>query len=69
MYVQSSGGTVDYFGTTKERKNVDHIGRGLDRIENILRKGGKQLDFYDLAHIAQDPNCWLQRFKESFEKR
>jgi hypothetical protein len=66
MYVQSTGGTVDYFGTAKERKIVDDIGRGLDRIENILRKGGKH--FYDLAQIAQDLSGWLQRSKESLGK-
>ncbi|HET7285704.1 MAG TPA: hypothetical protein VFI70_13555 [Nitrososphaeraceae archaeon] len=65
LYVESSGGTTEYFGITLERKIVEDIGRSLDRIESILRKSGKSFDYYDVAYIAQNSNEWLQEVKES----
>lgn len=64
LYVESSGGTTEYFGITLERKIIQNIGLSLDKIENILRKSGKPFDYYDVAYIAQNPNDWLQGVKE-----
>jgi hypothetical protein len=38
LYMESSGGTSEYFGIALERKVIEQIGRSLDKIENILRK-------------------------------
>jgi len=65
LYVESSGGTSEYFGITLERKVIEEIGRTLDKIENILRKSGESYDYYDVAYIAQNPNNWLQGVKDS----
>ena len=65
LYVESSGGTSDYFGIALERRVVRKIGRSLDKIENILRNKGIMFDFYDLAFVAQNPNEWFQKVKES----
>jgi hypothetical protein len=63
LYMESSGGTAEYFGITLERKIIENIGRSLDKIESILRKSGKPFDYYDTAYIAQNPNEWLQGVK------
>jgi hypothetical protein len=65
LYVESSGGTTEYFGITLERKIIEDIGRSLDKIESILRKSGKSFDYYDVAYIAQNANDWIQGVKES----
>lgn len=65
LYMESSGGTSEYFGLTLPRKTIETIGSSLDKIENILRRRGKPYDFYDLAFIAQNPTDWLERIKAS----
>lgn len=63
LCIESSGGASEYFGLTLPRKTVVAIGSRLDEIENILRKKGKTVDFYDLAFIAQNPIDWVQGIK------
>jgi hypothetical protein len=65
LIVESSGGASEYFGLTLPRKTIEAIGSPLDEIENIVKKMGKPIDFYDLAQIAEDPNGWMQRVKAS----
>jgi hypothetical protein len=60
LYVQSSGGTTEYFAITLERKIVDDIGRGLDKIESIFKNSGSPIDYYDVAYIAQNANALIK---------
>ncbi|MPZ07818.1 MAG: hypothetical protein GEU26_15630 [Nitrososphaeraceae archaeon] len=65
LIVESSGGTSESFGLTLPRKTIEGIGGPLGEIENILKKRGKPFDFYDLAHVAEDPIGWMQGIKAS----
>ncbi|MPZ06040.1 MAG: hypothetical protein GEU26_06415 [Nitrososphaeraceae archaeon] len=65
LIIESSGGSSDYFGLMLPRKTIEAIGSPLWEIENILKKKGEPLDFYDLAHIAEEPRDWMQRVKAS----
>jgi hypothetical protein len=63
LCIESSGGASEHFGLTLPRKTIEAIGSSLGEIENILRKKGKTVDFYDLAFIAQNPIDWIEWIK------